>query len=79
MTGGLRHGTWEPLPAARWEDAFLSGNGHHGALVFGDPDDDRVIVTHHTLDDRFQGVSDRRRSMSAGRAGRCDRCARSRR
>ncbi|MDV9173769.1 glycoside hydrolase N-terminal domain-containing protein, partial [Streptomyces sp. W16] len=43
------HGTWEPLPAARWEDAYLSGNGHHGALVFGDPNDDRVIVTHHTL------------------------------
>ncbi|MFB7655740.1 MULTISPECIES: glycoside hydrolase N-terminal domain-containing protein [unclassified Streptomyces] len=43
------HGTWEPEPAARWEDAFLSGNGHHGALVFGDPDADRVIVTHHTL------------------------------
>ncbi|WP_073946007.1 glycosyl hydrolase family 95 catalytic domain-containing protein [Streptomyces kebangsaanensis] len=49
MSGGLRHGTWEPLPAARWEDAFLSGNGHHGALVFGDPNSDRVIVTHHTL------------------------------
>ncbi|MFJ1656193.1 glycosyl hydrolase family 95 catalytic domain-containing protein [Streptomyces sp. NPDC088337] len=49
MRGGPRHGTWEPLPAARWEDAFLSGNGHHGALVFGDPDDDSVIVTHHTL------------------------------
>ncbi|PZG94513.1 hypothetical protein C1I97_27645 [Streptomyces sp. NTH33] len=49
MSDGLRHGTWEPLPAARWEDAFLSGNGHHGALVFGDPNDDRVIVTHHTL------------------------------
>ncbi|MFE7959618.1 glycoside hydrolase N-terminal domain-containing protein [Streptomyces sp. NPDC057413] len=43
------HGTWEPEPAARWEDAFLTGNGHHGALVFGDPHDDRVIVTHHTL------------------------------
>ncbi|WP_416519720.1 glycosyl hydrolase family 95 catalytic domain-containing protein [Streptomyces achromogenes] len=43
------HGTWEPAPAARWEDAFLSGNGHHGALVFGDPDDERVIVTQHTL------------------------------
>ncbi|ODA71159.1 glycoside hydrolase N-terminal domain-containing protein [Streptomyces sp. AVP053U2] len=43
------HGTWEPQPAARWEDAFLSGNGHHGALVFGDPDDERVVVTHHTL------------------------------
>ncbi|MFE1886719.1 glycoside hydrolase N-terminal domain-containing protein, partial [Streptomyces diastatochromogenes] len=43
------HGTWEPAPAARWEDAFLSGNGHHGALVFGDPNDGRVIVTQHTL------------------------------
>ncbi|GAA5212681.1 glycosyl hydrolase family 95 catalytic domain-containing protein [Streptomyces thinghirensis] len=49
MTGTPAHGTWEPEPAARWEDAFLSGNGHHGALVFGDPDADRVIVTHHTL------------------------------
>jgi hypothetical protein len=49
MTGGPVHGTWEPHPAARWEDGFLSGNGHHGALVFGDPDDDRVVVTHHTL------------------------------
>ncbi|MGW1886080.1 glycosyl hydrolase family 95 catalytic domain-containing protein [Streptomyces sp. NPDC001970] len=48
MTGPV-HGTWEPAPAARWEDAFLTGNGHHGALVFGDPNDDRVIVTHHTL------------------------------
>ncbi|MGW7790693.1 glycoside hydrolase N-terminal domain-containing protein, partial [Streptomyces tricolor] len=43
------HGTWEPAPAARWEDAFLSGNGHHGALVAGDPNDERVIVTHHRL------------------------------
>ncbi|MGW3120352.1 glycosyl hydrolase family 95 catalytic domain-containing protein [Streptomyces sp. NPDC001107] len=43
------HGTWEPLPATRWEDGFLSGNGHHGALVFGDPNEERVVVTHHTL------------------------------
>lgn len=43
------HGTWEPAPAARWEDAFLSGNGHHGALVFGDPNDEQVVVTQHTL------------------------------
>ncbi|MER5428699.1 glycoside hydrolase N-terminal domain-containing protein [Streptomyces sp. NPDC002588] len=43
------HGTWEPRPATRWEDAFLSGNGRHGTLAFGDPNDDRVIVTHHTL------------------------------
>ncbi|MEU0805918.1 glycoside hydrolase N-terminal domain-containing protein [Streptomyces sp. NPDC005970] len=46
---GPVHGTWEPHPAARWEDGFLSGNGHHGALVFGEPDDERVVVTHHTL------------------------------
>ncbi|MFI9614275.1 glycosyl hydrolase family 95 catalytic domain-containing protein [Streptomyces sp. NPDC052023] len=46
---GPVHGTWEPHPAARWEDAFLSGNGQHGVLVFGDPNDDRVVVTHHTL------------------------------
>ncbi|MEV5317799.1 glycoside hydrolase N-terminal domain-containing protein [Streptomyces sp. NPDC052687] len=46
---GPVHGTWEPRPAGRWEDAFLSGNGRHGALVFGDSNDNRVIVTHHTL------------------------------
>ncbi|MEU9733978.1 glycoside hydrolase N-terminal domain-containing protein [Streptomyces sp. NPDC048002] len=49
MTAGPVHGTWESTPAARWEDGFLSGNGHHGALVFGDPNDERVIVTQHTL------------------------------
>ncbi|MFD5121035.1 glycoside hydrolase N-terminal domain-containing protein [Streptomyces sp. NPDC058385] len=43
------HGTWEPAPATCWQDAFLSGNGTHGALVFGDPHDDRVILTHHAL------------------------------
>ncbi|MCQ9184579.1 glycoside hydrolase family 95 protein [Streptomyces sp. IBSBF 2953] len=46
---GPVHGTHEHRPAQRWEDAFLSGNGRHGALVFGDPHDDRVVVTHHTL------------------------------
>ncbi|WP_107418017.1 glycoside hydrolase N-terminal domain-containing protein [Streptomyces sp. CB03238] len=46
---GPVHGTWEPRPAGRWEDAFLSGNGRHGAMVFGDPDDDRVVVNHHAL------------------------------
>ncbi|MGA5421948.1 glycosyl hydrolase family 95 catalytic domain-containing protein [Streptomyces lavendulocolor] len=45
----MRHGTWEPRPAARWEDAFLTGNGRHGAMVYGDPTDERVIVNHHTL------------------------------
>ncbi|WP_326700988.1 glycoside hydrolase family 95 protein [Streptomyces sp. NBC_01754] len=45
----MTDGTWEPAPAARWQDAFLSGNGAHGAMVYGDPADDRVIVNHHSL------------------------------
>lgn len=45
----MRHGTWEPSPATRWEDAFLSGNGRHGAMVYGDAGDERVVVNHHTL------------------------------
>lgn len=50
MTGRAHiDGTWEPRPATRWEDAFLGGNGRHGAMVYGDPVDDRVIVNHHTL------------------------------
>ncbi|MFK4103481.1 glycosyl hydrolase family 95 catalytic domain-containing protein [Streptomyces sp. NPDC019531] len=49
MSDGPVHGTWEPAPAARWEDGFLSGNGRHGALLFGAPNDERVVVTHHTL------------------------------
>ncbi|MFE6227986.1 hypothetical protein [Streptomyces sp. NPDC057854] len=48
MTGPA-HGTWEPAPATRREDAFPAGNGRHGALVYGDPCDDRVVVTHRAL------------------------------
>ncbi|MEU4083430.1 glycosyl hydrolase family 95 catalytic domain-containing protein [Streptomyces aureus] len=62
------HGTWEPWPAARWEDAFLSGNGTHGAMVFGDPDDDRVIVNHHRLV-RPNGSADARPPELAARLG----------
>jgi alpha-L-fucosidase 2 len=67
------HGTWEPRPAGRWEDGFLSGNGRHGALVSGDPDDDRVVVTHHTLV-RPNGAEHARPPQLAGRlAGIQDR------
>ncbi|WP_217554904.1 glycoside hydrolase N-terminal domain-containing protein [Streptomyces sp. GbtcB6] len=70
---GPVHGTWEPAPAARWEDAFLSGNGHHGALVFGDPNDDRVIVTHHTLVRPNGGEHARPPHLAAELAGVQDR------
>ncbi|GAB2759255.1 glycosyl hydrolase family 95 catalytic domain-containing protein [Streptomyces bullii] len=71
-TRGPVHGTWEPHPAARWEDAFLSGNGRHGTLVFGDPNDDRVIVTHHTLV-RPNGSDTRPPRLAAGLAALQDR------
>ncbi len=34
-------------PAARWEDAFLSGNGEYGIMVHGHPWSERVVFNHH--------------------------------
>ncbi|MBD0708238.1 MULTISPECIES: glycoside hydrolase N-terminal domain-containing protein [unclassified Streptomyces] len=69
------HGTWEPAPAARWQDAYPVGNGRHRALVFGDPEDDRVILTHHSLhqgehpqDRPFPGLRTRVQAPSGGPA-----------
>jgi len=42
-------GIWDGQPAAAWEDAFVAGNGRHGALAFGQPRDETVIVTQHRL------------------------------
>ncbi|MDF9810957.1 glycoside hydrolase N-terminal domain-containing protein [Streptomyces sp. SPB162] len=49
MSPPRRRGNWDPAPAARWEDAFLVGNGRHGAMVHGDPADEQVVVNHHLL------------------------------
>lgn len=49
---GLRppaRGNHDDAPARAWTDAFCVGNGRHGALVFGDPYDETVIVNHHAL------------------------------
>ncbi len=48
ITGPV-HGTRESHSAARREDGFLSGNGHHGALVFEERDAGRTVVTLHTV------------------------------
>ncbi|MGW5618421.1 glycosyl hydrolase family 95 catalytic domain-containing protein [Streptomyces sp. NPDC003877] len=73
MTGSAPvHGTWEPHPAGRWEDGFLSGNGRHGALVFGDPNAGQVVVTHHTLV-RPNGRDDRPPQLAASLAALQDR------
>lgn len=36
--------SWKPAPS--WEDALLSGNGTMGAMVFGEPHDETIIVNH---------------------------------
>jgi alpha-L-fucosidase 2 len=45
----VRCGISDTRPAAVWPDAFLAGNGRHGAMVHGDTSDETVIVTHHRL------------------------------
>ncbi|WP_245531796.1 glycosyl hydrolase family 95 catalytic domain-containing protein [Anaerophaga thermohalophila] len=36
--------SWKPAPA--WDEALLSGNGTMGAMVFGNPHEETVIVNH---------------------------------
>lgn len=40
---------WSEQPAKIWEDAFVTGNGTHGTMVWGLPDDERVICVHEEL------------------------------
>lgn len=37
------------LPAATWEHSLLTGNGTVGALVFGNPHDETIILSHGAL------------------------------
>ncbi|MCO6008071.1 glycoside hydrolase family 95 protein [Actinoallomurus purpureus] len=41
------HGIHDTEPAGRWEDAFLSGNGEYGIMVFGHPHRERIVHNHH--------------------------------
>ena len=41
------HSIHDTEPASRWEDAFLSGNGEYGIMVFGDPRSERIVHNHH--------------------------------
>ena len=40
---------WSEQPPVYWEDAFVTGNGKHGTMVFGNPKDNRIICTHEEL------------------------------
>jgi len=36
-------------PATKWEEALVTGNGRMGVMVFGRPEDERVIFNHERL------------------------------
>lgn len=40
---------WSQVPSVRWEDAFVTGNGRHGTMVWGTPNDERIICVHEEL------------------------------
>lgn len=42
-------GIWHDQPATKWEEAYLSGNGELGMMVFGDPTNETIIGNHASL------------------------------
>jgi len=46
---GPAHGVRSITPAKRWEEAFVSGNGRMGAMLFGNPTNDTLIANHCRL------------------------------
>lgn len=43
------HGFVSRLPASKWEESMITGNGTIGALVFGNPLNERIILSHEKL------------------------------
>ncbi len=42
-------GAASSVPASRWEEAFVTGNGRMGAMLFGDPQNETLVVNHCRL------------------------------
>lgn len=40
---------WSTQPADRLEDTFVTGNGRHGTMVWGQPNDERITLVHEEL------------------------------
>ena len=40
---------WYESPAANWNEALPVGNGHMGAMIFGDPREERLQLNENTL------------------------------
>jgi hypothetical protein len=43
------HGSISHMPAKRWEDGFVSGNGRMGAIFFGEPGNETLVANHCRL------------------------------
>jgi hypothetical protein len=44
-----KHGTVSVEPAKKWDDGLAAGNGIHGAMLYGDPYADTLLVNHCKL------------------------------
>lgn len=42
-------GAASSVPASRWGEAFLTGNGRMGAMLFGDPQNETLVANHCRL------------------------------
>lgn len=40
---------WSEQPAEVWEDAFVTGNGRQGMMIFGRPGEERITCVHEEL------------------------------
>jgi len=66
LTGDQRWTAWSAQPATKWEDAFVTGNGHHGMMMTGKPGEERIICVHEEL---FLRAWDRNKIAVANTAG----------
>jgi hypothetical protein len=48
-----KKGLTSSKPAQRWEDALVTGNGTMGALIYGDPLNETIILNHEKLYEPF--------------------------
>jgi hypothetical protein len=46
---GPAHGVRSVMPAKRWEEAFVTGNGRMGAMLFGSPTNETLVANHCRL------------------------------
>ncbi|MGW2541117.1 glycosyl hydrolase family 95 catalytic domain-containing protein [Kitasatospora sp. NPDC001574] len=42
-------GIWDGAAASTWTDGFLSGNGEYGAVYYGAPALEKMVLNHHRL------------------------------